>query len=512
MQQSTSFVVVASDRQRVMVALAESGCAWAPAAPAHRHLLDTFDGRLHKAGLRLAATVAGDTSLTLSTARGAERSHGLRELPRLAAQLPADRLGERVARAIGVRALLPLVSVSEQLTAGVVAAADGAIAARLTLHDDIRIVGRTRGGRLGAVLEIEAAAGHGKRTKRLLARCQELGLQPATSDVLTRAADVDGTDLAGIAALPSVPLDPAMHSLDGFRAVLANLLATIEANWNGALTNVDPEFLHVLRVATRRSRTVINQGKAVLPPTILDTVRQGLAQIGAITGDARDLDVYLIEWQRYTAPLGDDVAGALEPVRQMLHVRRAAAYATMAEQMASAEMAAFLTTWGSWLRRPVRRGQRGPHAERALAPFVLARIERAQATLIERGRMITPSSPANQVHELRKDAKKVRYLVESFGSLLPPAPRKRFVQRLKALQDNLGAHQDAEVHVAELRAMSRALHDEGAGVDTMLAVGRLIERLDRQRAAARVEFAERFRAYDTKATERALAAALAITA
>ena len=28
-----------------------------------------------------------------------------------------------------------------------------------------------------------------------------------------------------------VPLDPTMHSLDGFRAVLANLLSVIEANW-----------------------------------------------------------------------------------------------------------------------------------------------------------------------------------------------------------------------------------------------------------------------------------------
>ena len=116
--------------------------------------------------------------------------------------------------------------------------------------------------------------------------------------------------------------------------------------------------------------------------------------------------------------------------------------------------------------------------------------------------MIRPQTPADQVHDLRKDAKKLRYLLECFGSLLPDSPRKAFVRRLKALQDNLGEHQDAEVHVTELRAISRELHQDGASSDTMLAIGQLTERLDERRIVARAEFAERFAAYDTKATQQ----------
>lgn len=69
-----------------------------------------------------------------------------------------------------------------------------------------------------------------------------------------------------------------------------------------------------------------------------------------------------------------------------------------------------------------------------------------------------PPGPAEELHELRKDAKKLRYLLECFGSLYSPRPRKEFVQRLKALQDNLGEHQDTEVHVGELRTISSELH------------------------------------------------------
>ena len=43
----------------------------------------------------------------------------------------------------------------------------------------------------------------------------------------------------------------------------------------------------------------------------------------------------------------------------------------------------------------------------------------------------------------------------------------------------------------------------------MLAIGQLIAQLDQRRIATRFEFAEHFAAYDTKATQRDLDAALA---
>ena len=83
------------------------------------------------------------------------------------------------------------------------------------------------------------------------------------------------------------------------------------------------------------------------------------------------------------------------------------------------------------------------------------------------------------------------------------------MQRLKALQDNLGEYQDTEVHSAQLRGISRELHDNaGIGADTLLAMGQLTEHFERRRQAARHEFAARFAAYDDKKTRQALEALL----
>jgi CHAD domain-containing protein len=89
--------------------------------------------------------------------------------------------------------------------------------------------------------------------------------------------------------------------------------------------------------------------------------------------------------------------------------------------------------------------------------------------------------------------------------VLPAKGRKSFVSQLKALQDNLGQHQDAEVQVAELRALAHDLSDRSEIVtDALLATGQLIDHLERVRQRERDAFTERFAAYDTAANRKLL--------
>ena len=67
----------------------------------------------------------------------------------------------------------------------------------------------------------------------------------------------------------------------------------------------------------------------------------------------------------------------------------------------------------------------GPHAGDPIGDVVADRIRKAQRRLLDHGRAITPATPAEHVHDLRKDAKKLRYLLECFGGLLPPTIARR---------------------------------------------------------------------------------------
>ena len=58
--------------------------------------------------------------------------------------------------------------------------------------------------------------------------------------------------------------------------VLAHLDRSIEANLQGTIDDIDPEFLHEFRVAVRRSRSVLRHGRRVLPADVLAWARDGL--------------------------------------------------------------------------------------------------------------------------------------------------------------------------------------------------------------------------------------------
>ena len=100
-----------------------------------------------------------------------------------------------------------------------------------------------------------------------------------------------------------VPLAASDSAIDGYRAVLANLRDAMLANWDGTVADIDPEFLHDLRVAVRRTRVVLANAGRVLPDDVRQRAREDFGWLGAISGAARDLDVYQIEWPEYTAEL-----------------------------------------------------------------------------------------------------------------------------------------------------------------------------------------------------------------
>ncbi|MFN0089682.1 MAG: CHAD domain-containing protein [Acidimicrobiales bacterium] len=510
-----TFTIDAQDCGGVVASLTELGFVFEPARQARTTTLDTFDGRLHRAGLLLdldELDESGRLELTLSGRGVVPARVGVVALPRSPGDLPVGPFRSRLERITGLRALMPQMERVTRRRAGAWCNDDGKIVARAFLENETRLLMPASSAALPVTLEIHDVAGYPKWAQRAVERVAALGVARTEGDTAALYARAAGVDSGGFRSSPAVPLDPAAPAVEGFRMVLANLARTIRANWQGTIDQMDTEFLHDLRIALRRTRTVLGAAKGVLAPDVRDGARERFGWLAGLTGPARDLDVYLLEWDLYVNPLEPGVASALAPVRSLLMRRTVNAHAELEAALRSEGASDFIGGWTRWLSEPIGETDRERYAGRPMGVLVAKRIARHHAIVIERGSLIEPTTPADEVHGLRKDAKRLRYLVECFGSLLPDASRRRFVNRLKALQDNLGAFQDAEVHAAMLRGVAQELHEAGASADTMVAIGQLAERLDRQRLDARAEFAERFAAFDTRAARRALKETLAAIA
>jgi len=301
---------------------------------------------------------------------------------------------------------------------------------------------------------------------------------------------------------PIVPMDAGDDALDCFRGVLANLSATITASLDGAARDEDPELLHELRVAVRRTRSVLAQGKGVLPREVRRDVRSRFGWLGRVTGPQRDLDVLLLGWDDLATKLDDVDSTSLGVLRGELERRRQVAHRELTAALQSTATSELLAEWDEWLRTPAAAGARA----RPIGPLIADRIAKAQRKVLRDGRSIGPKSPPARLHDLRKDAKRLRYLLECFGGLFDPAARTSFVSQLKDLQDSLGRHQDAEVHLHLTRDLAHDLDRVGSpDRDALRATERLEHHFERRQRRERRSFAKRFAAYDTKQNRRMLA-------
>jgi CHAD domain-containing protein len=231
----------------------------------------------------------------------------------------------------------------------------------------------------------------------------------------------------------------------------------------------DPEALHQLRVATRRSRALLRAAGGLLANDWAAPLREQLKWLGGLLGPVRDLDVLLEYLDGEVAGLEGEDARAFRRLRSRLALERNADRAALLEGMASARYFRLLDV--------LEGADSAPAGDGGDPPVELARREFKR---LRKAAKALPKVPADEaLHEIRIDAKRARYSAELAAPDLGKAGA-RFLDRAKDLQDVIGEHQDACVAETRLRAL--ALHGGGK---TGLTAGRLIERQQRRRRNAR---------------------------
>ena len=167
--------------------------------------------------------------------------------------------------------------------------------------------------------------------------------------------------------------------------------------------------------------------------------------------------------------------------------------ADLVKQLASARYHKLITDWHAYLTSPLPRHSSLPNALRPVIYLASERIWRMFRRVIREGEAIQPDSPPEDLHELRKSCKKLRYLMEFFLSLFPQKQTKRLINALKSLQDQLGEYQDLHVQLASLTTIRAQMIAEGVASERMLvAFGLIIQTIDQRQEEVRAMFSTRF--------------------
>ena len=517
-----------------------------------RTWLDTFDWGLHNAGLvleheqtrrgaRLVLTGRDGVTVAEQPVTGWQSQR-----PSMPEDLPVGPLRDTIAPLTAPRALIPAARAVTTRTVHRLMNADGKIVARL-LVDRTAVAGGL--GQFGTVTGTPAASriagsagpvagsagefpiflsigevrGYPGQARRAASRVAAApGVHPAEGTVFAAALSALGRQPGDYTGKVEAAITAGMSGPVAVAIVLLNLLDTLERNVDGVLRDIDTEFLHDLRVSVRRTRSAIKLLGDVLPAGLTDHYRDEFKWLGDLTTPVRDLDVHLLGFGDMAASLVAAAPSDLEPFHAFLARRRVQEFRHLTVGLRSTRFRAIIHDW----RKALVEVRDTPGRKRRQQASALAadRTGRAYRRIARQGAAITARSPAESLHDLRKRGKELRYLLEFFASLYPPAEYRRVVGDLRKLQDCLGEFQDSQVQREEIAVLAEALLAESvrtrpvrrtqmaghwaAPAATLLAMGEIAAGLAVRQQDARTDFDRRFASFASTAGQQRIYALL----
>ncbi len=294
-------------------------------------------------------------------------------------------------------------------------------------------------------------------------------------------------------------IEPGDSLGEALTEIVSAQLAALVENLPAARAGSDPEAIHAMRVAVRRLRAALRFFAPALPARTRAHLEAELRWLGRALAPARDLDVQL---ERYAA---DPLIGSEGPqLVAWLGEERAAAHLAMGAALDSARavrLRARLDRIAAGRERLL-----GAATRTTVGAYGAEAVDRAYRRTLKQGKRIGREPLADDLHELRIRAKRLRYVVELVADLVGRDGR-RLLDDLAKLQDVLGAHQDAVVGGELLRRFIEAAPPEQASTRASAIAEELAKDLARA-ADARARFAKSWSRFTGKRTGRHVAAVI----
>ncbi len=225
------------------------------------------------------------------------------------------------------------------------------------------------------------------------------------------------------------------------RKILTFQLQRLREQLPGVHLDIDTEFVHQARVATRRMRSALRIFRNAAPKSTAAYLRAELKWLGSLLGAVRDLDVFCLNLSRFQGQIGRFPAKKKQSFENWIERHRREPRQALCQALASPRYNQFERRFLRFLEGPLPARPRAPLAVktvREVAPVLLT--EKFDAVM-DRGRAVLADPKLKQYHRLRIQMKRLRYLSEFVAPAYEGA-LDGFIDRTVEIQDCLGELQD----------------------------------------------------------------------
>jgi len=264
-------------------------------------------------------------------------------------------------------------------------------------------------------------------------------------------------DLAVFKSTTSI-LNPSDTMAEAGRKVLRGDFIKMLENEAGSRIGEDIEHVHDMRVATRRMRSTFRllgdyyKGGTIQP--FVDYVRLIARRLGAI----RDLDVMVTNLEKFAQTADAETQETINSAVEKLDKARRKARKRLVALLDSDDYAEFVTSFAKFLDKPGRgvknsvKNTNSNHVVPSEVRHVLPALVHEHLATVRAYDTVIEEASLEQLHDLRIEFKRLRYLVSHFSDVLG-ASVSGFIDELKHIQDYLGELNDNVVAAGQLSSL-----------------------------------------------------------
>jgi CHAD domain-containing protein len=270
--------------------------------------------------------------------------------------------------------------------------------------------------------------------------------------------------------------------LDDRLDVALKKILTVEFGWlqqqfPGTISDIDPEFVHQARVATRRMRSVLALFPGALQEDTVARFEVDLKWLGGLFGDVRDLDVFTINLNLYKDHINNFPEANRKALERLLLKQRRAPLKALIESLKSTRFNNFSQNMTEFLEEPCTDCQELSMSMKPIREVAPLAITEKFDIVIGQGATTLADPKLTEFHCLRIDMKKLRYTLEF---LAPPygGAFDEIIRRTVGIQDCLGQLQDTVFTQKLIRKIVKGFKGKLADSSLVFILGEIYQYQD----------------------------------
>lgn len=326
-------------------------------------------------------------------------------------------------------------------------------------------------------LRINSLTGYNEERKQAVELLKGLGAFEPSLTPLDSLLGAIGVTPQPYTVKPEINIAHDTPSRQAVSSIISIIIEKQRLTEAGIIEDIDTEFLHHYRVAIRMVRSAIAQLKVVFPLQDVISLKQRFGDLARETNLLRDLDVFILDKQRYMSFLPESMRNDLTPMFDDFQKKRELEAKHISQWIDSKaykdEMGALQS-----LFTPNYSAMETQWSERPSIELSIDKIQKTYQKIYKAALQITADTPDTAIHDIRIDCKKLRYLLYFFGSQFSNKKIKKVSEHLKSLQDTLGIFNDLTVQGNFLKNYLFQLeHEVEKDIMLIAALGGLIATL-----------------------------------